>query len=276
MLGSGTLRVETTTAAGSKDDLLTLAALGIVAYIFCDLGHEIAGHGGVCLATGGQPASFSTTHFQCLGGWQPAITAAGILFNITFGATLWLTLRKERGLSSPMRHFLWLTMAYNLFSGWGYLVQSSVTDSGDWANFLRLTGQTGWRWSMIPVGIAGYYWSLRTTKKGLESFVGGDGSGRVWRLVYVPYLVAAWIPIAVRAFNSTVSVGQLASALAGSLLFAWGFLALPLVVRRKADAATVGRSAAGLTRKPGWLLLAVTILVFFVGTLGPGVRLTIK
>jgi hypothetical protein len=71
-------------AAGSQDDLLTVAALGIVAYIFCDLGHEMVGRGGVCLATGGQPASFSTTHFQCFGGWQPAINAAGILFNITF------------------------------------------------------------------------------------------------------------------------------------------------------------------------------------------------
>ena len=263
-------------AAGSKDDLLTLAALGIVAYIFCDLGHEMVAHGGVCLATGGQPASFSTTHFQCLGGWQPAITAAGILFNIAFGTILWLTFRKERGLSSPTRHFLWLTMAYNLFSGWGYLVQSSVTDSGDWANFLRITGQTGLRWSTIPVGVVGYYWSLRAAKKGIESFVGGDGSGRVWRLVYFPYLVAAWIPIAVRAFNSTVSVGQLASALTGSLLFAWGFLVLPLVVRRQADAAPVGRSAAGLTRQPGWLVLAVASLAFFVGTLGPGVRLAIK
>jgi hypothetical protein len=271
-----TLRVDPSTAGGSKDDLLTLAALGIVASIFCNLGHEMGGHGLVCLATGGQPASFSTTHFQCLGGWQPAITAAGILFNITVGTILWLRFRTESALSPPTRHFLWLAMAYNLFSGWGYLVQSSVTDSGDWANVLRLTGLAGWRWSMIPIGVVGYYWSLRTTKKGLESFVGRDGSDRVWRLVYFPYLVAAWIPIAVRALNSAPSVGQLASALTGSLLFAWGFLVLPFVVRRTADVAVVDKPAARLTRQPGWLVLAVTILVFFVGTLGPGIRLAIE
>jgi len=81
----------------SSDDALTLAASGILAYVSCDLLHEMAGHGGVCLTTGGRAITFSTVHFQCNGGWQPLNCAAGILLNITGGTLLWLALRRMRG-----------------------------------------------------------------------------------------------------------------------------------------------------------------------------------
>jgi hypothetical protein len=121
----------------SGDDGLTLGALGTASYIACDLLHEVAGHGGVCIATGGRPLTFSSFHFQCLGGWQPLICAAGILVNLTAGILLWLVLRRVRQAPIEARCFLWFGMAYNLFTGWGYIVSSSITNSGDWANAFR-------------------------------------------------------------------------------------------------------------------------------------------
>jgi hypothetical protein len=37
---------------GERDDLATLAAIGVLAAMAAGLGHEALGHGGACLATG--------------------------------------------------------------------------------------------------------------------------------------------------------------------------------------------------------------------------------
>jgi hypothetical protein len=120
-----------------SDSALTLAAIATLAYISCDLLHELVGHGCACLATGGQPATFSTVHFQCLGGWQPGACAAGIVFNVIAGAALWLAARRSANIAIHVRYFVWLAMAYNLFTGWGYVVSSSLGNSGDLANAFR-------------------------------------------------------------------------------------------------------------------------------------------
>jgi hypothetical protein len=36
-----------------RDSIVTLMAIGIVAYIGETIGHELVGHGGVCIANGG-------------------------------------------------------------------------------------------------------------------------------------------------------------------------------------------------------------------------------
>jgi hypothetical protein len=262
----------------TRDDLLTLAALGMLAYIGCDLGHELIGHGGVCLATGGRTASFSTVHFQCMGGWQPLITAAGILFNIATGTLLWLALRRLPVTSADTRQFLWLSMGYNLLTGWGYLIRSSLSNSGDWSNFLNLEGvppESRWRLAVALAGVLFYAWSVRVLTIELRSFAGDREIGRAWQIVLIPYGVAALVPCAVIAVNSHLTVGLALNVFLGSLISAWGFLLPPvlLLVRRKP--ATQLAPTPRITRSFGWMLSAGVAVIVFVWLIGPGVRLNV-
>jgi hypothetical protein len=253
--------------------VVTLAAIGVEAYISCDLLHELAGHGGVCIATGGRPGSFSTMHFQCFGGWQPMISAAGILANIATGVLLWLALRWLRGLSSHARYFLWLTMAYSLLSGWGYMVQSTITKSGDWANALRgFALARHWWLASIAVGSLFYVLSLWITAIELRVVVGSDGSARAWRIVLIPYFAAAAIACAAGALSSVVPLGQALGSAIGSTLGNFGLLLLPILVFVVPGPKASPASPTKVTRSLAWILTAAAVVAIFVVAIGPGVR----
>ena len=48
----------------TKPDLSTIAAIATVAEVITDFIHEGLGHGGMFVATGGQPLVLSTVHFE--------------------------------------------------------------------------------------------------------------------------------------------------------------------------------------------------------------------
>jgi hypothetical protein len=270
---NGELPIPTIYKSSPRDHLLTLAALGIIAHVSCDLLHELAGHGGVCIATGGQPITFSTVHFQCDGGWQPLICAAGILFNVAAGIFLWLILRRMQGASAHTRYFLWLSMAFNLFTGAGYIITSSASNSGDLANAFRgLPSEFHWRTAMLLIGIVFYYWSVRVTTTRMRSFIGADEAVRVWRFIFIPYFAAALVACAAAVLNSVLSGHQALLSAISSTLGAWGFLFLPLFFRLGSGRSTRIASPVYVTRSLGWIITAVVIAAVFIAAIGPGVR----
>ncbi|MBZ5555084.1 MAG: hypothetical protein LAO21_20405 [Acidobacteriia bacterium] len=259
--------------SGPRDDVLTLAAIGIVAYVGCDLLHELAGHGGVCLATGGRPVSLSTIHFQCLGGWQALICAAGILVNLVMGTLLWLIVRRMHTASVHTRYFLWLSMAYNLFTGWGYVVTSSLTNSGDLANAFRgVSTQFQWRGGMALAGALFYFGSVWVTTREVHSFIGSDEGGRLWRLILIPYFAAAFVACAAGAFNSILSMPQVLISAISTTLGAWGFLLLPLFFLFPWIRSIRIPSPVPVTRNLGWIITAAVVVVIFVAVIGPGMK----
>jgi len=72
----------------TKPDLLTVAAVAIAATVIADFIHEGLGHGGMCIATGGQPLALSTVHFECSTDTR-LVAAGGTLANLIFGALFW-------------------------------------------------------------------------------------------------------------------------------------------------------------------------------------------
>src|SRR6266545_935916 len=46
-------------------DLLTVIAIALVAYAASNVLHEAVGHGGACIALGGEPLVLSSVHFEC-------------------------------------------------------------------------------------------------------------------------------------------------------------------------------------------------------------------
>jgi hypothetical protein len=108
-----------------RPDFPTLVAIAIVAYALANVAHEGLGHGGACLAVGGQARSLSAIHFDCAEeGLSPAaarwLAAGGTLVNLLIGGLAWLGLRTGEPSATPGRYLLWLLMAVNLLQAAGY------------------------------------------------------------------------------------------------------------------------------------------------------------
>lgn len=261
--------------APKADSVFALAAIGVTAYVSCDLVHELLGHGGACMATGGRPITFSSFHFQCFGGWQPFVCSAGIFANIAVGLVLWLVLRRARLLSAHTRYFLWLAMAYNLFSAWGYIVTSTISSSGDWANALRgvpLAWQAKAGIALVAASL--YILSIRITASAVRAFVGPGFPARVWRLIFVPYFAAALVAGTAAMLNGILTRREALNAAISTTLGSWGFLFLPLVlfVLRRRRKIVHDPSPAFVTYSWPWIVGAAILAVLFVAVVGPGVR----
>ena len=258
-----------------SDDVVTLASVGVLCFVGCDLGHELLGHGGACLATGGRAASFSTVHFQCFGGWQPLITASGILFNIVAGTIAYALLRPFRSSGIHARYFIWLFAFFNLLTGWYYIVQSSLTGTGDWANFLRLIRASSWRIGTALIAAVMLVLSGLALALELRFFIGSTELNRTWRLATIPFWTLAWLPSAVRLIYSTWNAGQF-TGVVGQVAYSAGFLAIPLIFRFSMTRALPYTAVARVSREVRWILLGSTALVVFVFVFGPGITLIRK
>jgi hypothetical protein len=247
----------------AADSVLTQASMGLVAYISCDLLHEFAGHGSVCVVTGGRVASFSAFHFQCFGGWQALVSAAGILVNLVVGVCLLAWLAGEHGFSTSMRYFLTLAMAYNLFSGCGYILGSAFTNSGDWANVARLFAiSSSLRAGILFLAAVVYGFSVVGVAKHLGRIYGSN-IGRMWPLVFVPYFSAALAALFAAAVNAIMAGGQAWMSAIGTTLGNWGFLFLPLIaaIRRKRIKTAEG---GPLPYSTTWIVTALGFLAAFL------------
>src|SRR5258708_33321488 len=76
----------------SHPDLLTVAAISIVATVIADIIHEGLGHGGMCVATGARALVLSTVHFDCSADTR-LVAAGGTLAHLILGAMFWIASR---------------------------------------------------------------------------------------------------------------------------------------------------------------------------------------
>src|SRR5262249_14732043 len=124
-----------------RHDLLTVAAIGLVAYALANLLHEGLGHGGACLLVGGRPVVLSSLHFDgdtegLTRGANRLIAAGGTLVNLLVGGIALAALSRSRRLPAQARYFFWLLAFVNLFHGTGYFLFSGVAGIGDWASVI--------------------------------------------------------------------------------------------------------------------------------------------
>jgi hypothetical protein len=267
----------TVASVPATDSVIALAAMGVTAYGSCDLLHELVGHGGACVATGGQAVTFSSFHFQCLGGAQPFVCAAGILANIVAGLVFWIVLRRAPRLPAAARYFLWLVLAYNLFSAWGYIVTSTISDSGDWANALRGTALPRQAKGGMALLAGGFYLaSIFVAASWLRTYVGFGLPRRVWRLIFVPYLAAALMAATAAMLSGILTRREALTAAISTTLGTWGFLFLPvalLFLRRQRETVSENQAPDVVSFGWSWMVVAVILTIVFVAVLGPGFRL---
>ncbi len=258
----------------TKPDLLTIAAIAIVATVIADFIHEGLGHGGMCVATGGRPLVLSTVHFECSPDTR-LVAAGGPLANLIFGALCWAAARVVKR-SASWRYFFWLLMTFNLFAAGGYFLFSGIGNIGDWAEVVA-GWQPAWTWrvGLAALGIVTYFFVfVPLSLRELRPFLGEDPKIRVLRarrLTVTPYLASGGLACLAGALNPVGPLLILISAAAASfggqsgLAWMWTLLYGPRIPSSDFQMPEINRSR-------GWIIAAVLLAIGFIAGLGPGVR----
>ncbi len=155
--------------------------------------HEGVGHGLIALLTGAQSGLLTIV------AWSSdfdsrLIEAGGTLVNLAAGALIWMALRSLKNATVSLRYFLFVSCAFNLFTGTGYFLFSGFTNFGDWA--MVITGMhPHWRWRMLLVFLGGisYFAAVLVGGIGFVRYVDIplDQQQRLFRLMWVPYVSAS-------------------------------------------------------------------------------------
>jgi hypothetical protein len=259
----------------TKPDLLTIAAVAIVAMVISDIIHEGLGHGGMCLASGGLPLVLSTVHFECSSDAR-LVAAGGTIANLIFGVLFWVIARAVKR-SPSSRYFFWLLMAFNLFQAGGYFLFSGIGNIGDWA--VVVAGwQPVWAWriGLAALGFVTYFLIfVPLSLRELRPFLGKDAKIRVRRarqLAVTPYLIAGVLACLAGALNPVGPLLILVSAAAASfggnsgLAWMWKLLYGPRFPSTEFQMPEIRRSWV-------WIIAAVVLAIGFIAGLGPGLKL---
>ena len=140
----------------SKPDLLTIAAIAIVATVICGLYPRGAWSRRHVCSHGWAPLVLSTVHFECSPDTR-LVAAGGTLANLVFGVLFWVAARAVKR-SASWRYFFWLLMTFNLFHVGGYFLFSGIGNIGDWAAVVA-GWQPAWAWrvGLAALGIVTYF-----------------------------------------------------------------------------------------------------------------------
>lgn len=253
-----------------RDDLVTIAAIGLVAYTSADVGHHAVGHGASCLALGGRIRSLSSIFVDCsLTG--AAIDLAGPCANLAIGAVALLAARLATHTSASMRLFIVLAAAFNLFWLELQLVFSAATRTDDWAEPMRyFHAAEPVRYPMIAAGVLAYVWTVRTVAAQMAAFA--LPLARARKIVGAAWLTAGGIACATAANDPHAVAALLRHAVPQSLLLSIGLLFVPT---RAARLASSVNAAMAIDFSVPWVVVAALVGVASILLLGPGVAVSI-
>lgn len=255
-----------------RDDLLTLAAIGVLAALAATVAHEVAGHSLGCLAAGGDVRLITTIFFRCTGG-NATTDLGGPLGNLALGLVALSLTANRRIVFSEMRLFLLLMGGLALFWFFAQLVVDGMAATDDW-NFAA--GQLGWpaSWRVLAVGvgIAGYDLTRRGLTRGMRTLSTGQDPAGDRRRILVPWLsglVAVTASAALFAADRTGGIRDTVLTLGVMPLGLW--LAVVLAARF----GPTGESPAPPTpRRWTWIAVAAVAYVAYcliiARGLGPG------
>jgi hypothetical protein len=258
-------------SSAPRDDLLTVVAISIVALMLGTMLHEGLGHGAVALLTGTTSGTLSTV------AWSSEfdsrlVAAGGTIVNLIAGLLFWLALRCARNASAQTRFFLWISCAFNLFSGTGYFFFSGVTGFGDWQVVIAgMHPYWLWRVLLIGVGVAAYYCAMRLVGESLVRYLGVPVShrARFRRLTWIPYFAAIVIEVVAGLRNPLGVALVFESALPAT---AGAQCALLFLVYYVPKSVAPGPSDKPVARSYAWIVVSALLALVFILILGPGIQ----
>ncbi|MGB9419131.1 MAG: hypothetical protein WCB58_22665 [Acidobacteriaceae bacterium] len=264
-----------------KDDLWTLAAFGVLAYMISNVLHEGLGHGGVAWLSGAQRITVTSTYMEA-GMDTRWILAAGTLVNLAVGLLGLLVLHGIRPTKMPMRMplrlFIWSFTAFNLLLGTGYFLFSGIGGIGDWADWIKgLSPIWAWRAGFALLGAVSYLASAWVLARELVEIV-GLGEARLRRMTWIIYFAGGLTACLAGVRNPMGWKLVLISAAASSLGGASGLMWIPSIAARAARGMQQRNAAAPMPKMPLdrmpmlWVTVAV-LLAEYVWFLGPGITM---
>jgi hypothetical protein len=184
----------------TRHSILTLAAVGFLAYYITVMWHEVVGHGSAFYLLGARHFILTSTNIDTSDSLPSFadgtagsrfVSAAGALANILLGLVLYPVLRaaERRGASLTLRVFLWLLVAVGIYIGVIYPAYSGAFGVGDFDDFIvNWPHRTLIRifevvfGSLLCAGVVRFF---------ATSF--GEFPESLTRLAWVPYIAAAVI-----------------------------------------------------------------------------------
>jgi hypothetical protein len=245
-----------------RHNVMTLAAIGVAAHILADVTHEVAGHGGVCLLTGGKITLLTSAFFRN----EPLsrlVAAAGPCANLIAGALLWFVFRRKRNWAPAALLFVLFGMAFNFFWAAGYFIYSGVADTGDWA--IALGGPPTalhLRAALIALGIVSYVIFTRMVVRAVARISSLD----LQRLIFIPYVAAGITACVAAMFYQRDPMAAMMDAGREGFLANIVLLAVP---RRVAQLHPSTRTL--IDQNNFWIVAAAILFVVFIVVLGRGV-----
>jgi hypothetical protein len=265
------------TSATGADDLISVAAIGILAFICTDIAHEVVGHGIGLLLVGGRSGILTTTrliHEPQLPnpGWR-IFDIGGPAGNLIWAGVCYLAQRLIRRTAPTLRLFLWTSMSFSLFWEFGYLMKCGVTGQGD-AMALARGLPSGWFWRvlMLVIGLFLYRWALSLTSSELHFVLSTkvpQWRSRLVRLLLTLCCAGGLIACAGPIFDPRGRLEMLNSGALSSFASWVGFYAVPSLFPSHADKNLMAVSPLG--RSIPVILLSAAASVLFVAILGPGI-----
>ena len=253
-----------------SDDILTICAISLLAGMLTNILHEGVGHGLTALLTGAKSGVLTTV------AWSSSfdsrlVEAGGTLANLAAALVFWLALRSAKPASMPIRYFILITCAFNLFTGTGYFFFSGVTDFGDWSAVIAgLHPHWLWRALLVIVGICSYYAAVVAIGIGLVRYVGipRDRQRRLRKFTLVPYLSALLLSSAAGLLNPLGMQLLWQSALPATAGGQSGLLWLQYYIPRGTEPREAPEQ---LKRSYVWAAAAAVLGLAYVVVLGRGI-----
>jgi hypothetical protein len=263
------------------DDLMTVAAVGMLAFIATDIAHEVIGHGIGFLIAGGRAGILTTTrliHEPRLPdpGWR-VFDIGGPVGNLIWAGVCFLAQHQISRAAVALRLFLWATMSFSLLWEFGYLMKCGLTGQGD-AMALTTGFTPGWLWRalMFLAGLVLYRWALSFISAELHFVLSAKAApwrSRLVRLLMILCGAGGLIACAGPIFDPRGRLEMLNSGALTSFASWVGLFAVPSLFSVHADKDLI---AAGPVGRSGTLILFAAIAsVLFVAILGPGVHFSL-
>ncbi len=251
--------------AAPRDDLVTLVAIGLLAYATADIAHHVLGHGGACRALGGRIVSLSSVFVNCTVRGS-AIDLAGPFANLAVGLAA-LALAHHLSAASTARLFFALAAAFNLFWFALLLLFSAATRTDDFAwPMAAFHVSEPVRYGLIAVGGLLYLLSVRAVAVPMAGYA--RPRARVWRIVVAAWLTAGVLACATALFDRHPAAAILHHAAPQSFIVSIGLLFLP---QRAAQISTAVSPVIGLSVP--WVAAALIAAAVSIVFLGPGFSL---
>jgi hypothetical protein len=259
----------------AKSDTVTVASIGVIAYILGNIVHEGLGHAGACILTGGKAISVSAVAMDCSAD-NRLVIAGGTIMNAVAGVAFFFLGRIAGRNSAALRYFLWLSMTINLMEAAGYFLFSGIGGIGDWSMFIQgFTPQWAWRVALTLIGGVTYLLAVRFSILELRPFIGSDPQQRVVfarGLTLTPYFAGGVVECLAGALNPQgwflVVFSAAASTFGGTSGLAWCSQWL------RGNGIPPGPRAepVAIARSWPWIGAAILLAVAFIAVLGPSIR----